>query len=62
MFEAIGFPVAKLKRVQFGPIALSGLPRGKYRVLLPNEIKELRDAALRTHNIQKKNNECRGEI
>lgn len=54
MFEAIGFPVAKLKRVQFGPIALSGLPRGKYRVLLPNEIKELRDAALRTHNIQKK--------
>lgn len=53
MFEAIGFPVIKLKRIQFGPIPLAGLPRGKYRELSAAEIKELNDAALRSHKIQK---------
>jgi 23S rRNA pseudouridine2605 synthase len=46
MFEAIGHPVQKLKRIKFGPILLAGLPRGKYRHLTAEEIKELRAAAL----------------
>jgi 23S rRNA pseudouridine2605 synthase len=47
MFEAISFPVIKLRRVQFGPITLAGVPRGKYRHLSPLEVKELRDSALK---------------
>jgi 23S rRNA pseudouridine2605 synthase len=53
MFEAIKHPVVKLKRVEFGPIRLNGVPRGKYRHLTQEEIKELREAALQTHKIQK---------
>jgi 23S rRNA pseudouridine2605 synthase len=53
MFDAIQFPVMKLKRVQFGPIFLTGVPRGKFRHLDPKEVKELIDAALKTHKIQK---------
>jgi 23S rRNA pseudouridine2605 synthase len=53
MFDAIQFPLIKLKRVQFGPIALTGVPRGKFRHLDPKEIKELTDEALKTHKIQK---------
>ncbi|SFK92578.1 23S rRNA pseudouridine2605 synthase [Paenibacillus sp. 1_12] len=53
MFDAIQFPLIKLKRVQFGPIALTGVPRGKYRHLEAKEIKELTEEALRTHKIQK---------
>lgn len=41
MFEAIGHPIMKLKRVQFGTITLQGIARGKYRMLSPAEIKEL---------------------
>ncbi|MCZ8512895.1 pseudouridine synthase [Paenibacillus filicis] len=57
MFEAIHHPVQKLKRVQFGPILLAGVARGKYRHLTPQEVKELKDHALaagkeRTHKIQ----------
>lgn len=46
MFEAIGHPVQKLKRIKFGPILLAGVPRGKYRHLTAEEIKELRAEAL----------------
>jgi 23S rRNA pseudouridine2605 synthase len=53
MFDAIQFPLIKLKRVQFGPIALTGVPRGKFRHLEAKEIKELTDEALKTHKIQK---------
>ncbi|MCU6795873.1 rRNA pseudouridine synthase [Paenibacillus sp. WQ 127069] len=53
MFDAIQFPLIKLKRVQFGPIALTGVPRGKFRHLEAKEIKELTEEALRTHKIQK---------
>jgi 23S rRNA pseudouridine2605 synthase len=60
MFEAIGFPVIKLRRIQFGPIALTGVPRGKYRHLAADEIKDLRNSAEeagkkepQTHKIQK---------
>ncbi|MCS7462424.1 rRNA pseudouridine synthase [Paenibacillus doosanensis] len=53
MFEAIQYPVIKLRRVQFGPIPLTGVPRGKFRHLKPQEVKELIDSALKTHKIQK---------
>ncbi|WP_281886824.1 pseudouridine synthase [Paenibacillus sp. YYML68] len=58
MFDAIHHPVIKLKRVQFGPILLTGVPRGKSRPLLPVEVEELRKAAQdvgagKSHNIHK---------
>jgi hypothetical protein len=46
MFEAIHFPVIRLKRIQFGPLHLIGLPRGKFRHLTPEEVKALSKAAL----------------
>ncbi len=51
MFEAINHPVQKLKRVQFGPITLAGLPRGKYRRLHPDEVNALKQAALQSHKV-----------
>lgn len=53
MFEAIRYPVVRLKRVRFGPLALGGLPRGKYRRLTAEEVNELRQSALQSHNVQK---------
>ncbi len=53
MFESVTFPVIRLKRIQFGPIFLTGVPRGKYRHLAPDEIKALKDAALQSHKVQK---------
>jgi 23S rRNA pseudouridine2605 synthase len=53
MFDAIQFPLIKLKRVKFGPVFLTGVPRGKFRYLEPKEIKELTEEALKTHKIQK---------
>ncbi|BFH13272.1 rRNA pseudouridine synthase [Paenibacillus melissococcoides] len=44
MFEAIGHPVVKLKRVQFGSIFLQGIPRGKFRHLTKSEVNELKMA------------------
>jgi len=42
MFLAIGHPVLKLKRVQFGPIQLGNLPIGKFRNLTSEEIMRLK--------------------
>ncbi len=58
MFDAIHHPVIKLKRIQFGPLQLSGVPRGKFRHLTPQEVNELRQEALKagagkSHKIQK---------
>ncbi|SEB65674.1 pseudouridine synthase [Paenibacillus sp. GP183] len=53
MFEAVSFPVTRLRRIKFGPLFLQGVPRGKYRHLTPAEVKELKEEALSTHNIQK---------
>jgi len=58
MFDAIRHPVIKLKRVQFGPIQLTGVPRGKSRPLTAQEVNELRKEALeagkgKSHKIQK---------
>ncbi|TCZ81252.1 rRNA pseudouridine synthase [Paenibacillus albiflavus] len=47
MFEAVSYPVQKLKRVKFGALLLNGLPRGKFRILTPKEVKEITDEAIR---------------
>jgi pseudouridine synthase len=41
MLEAVGSPVASLRRVQFGPIRLGNLPPGKWRRLNPAEVEAL---------------------
>ncbi|MCL1915727.1 MAG: pseudouridine synthase, partial [Desulfovibrionaceae bacterium] len=42
MFAAIGHPVHKLKRVQFGPLGDPGLKPGAWRYLTPPEVKALK--------------------
>ena len=41
MFEALGYRVASLKRIQFGPLTLRGLRRGQWRYLSKREIAQL---------------------
>lgn len=57
MFEAIRSPVLRLKRIRFGPVALDGLQRGKFRHLTKEELGELRrmleEQAQTTHNVHK---------
>lgn len=42
MFETVGHPVLRLKRVRFGPLTLGDLQPGKYRYLTDQETKALR--------------------
>lgn len=42
LFAAIGHPVLKLKRIEFGPIRLGNLPTGHFRFLTPEEQEQLR--------------------
>jgi pseudouridine synthase len=44
MFEAIGLSVARLRRVNVGPLALGRLPIGGWRHLIPAEIRRLRSS------------------
>jgi pseudouridine synthase len=48
IFSAIGHPVLKLKRVQFGPIRLGGLPFGQFRYLTPEEMEKLKKLLVRS--------------
>jgi len=41
VFAKVGFPVLKLKRIKIGQLNLSGLGRGKYRLLSKKEIETL---------------------
>jgi pseudouridine synthase len=41
LMEAIGHPVAKLKRIGLGELRLKGLAAGEYRALLPYEVRAL---------------------
>jgi 23S rRNA pseudouridine2605 synthase len=41
MLEAVGHPVRRLVRVQFGPLRLRGLRLGEWRELLPEEARAL---------------------
>jgi len=43
MFEAIGHPVQKLRRVRIGFLTDKDLPVGKYRALKPAEVKRILD-------------------
>lgn len=45
MFEAVGYPVLALTRMQIGPIVLKGLAPGTWRKLYPSEVQALLDAA-----------------
>jgi 23S rRNA pseudouridine2605 synthase len=42
MFAAVGHPVSKLKRIQFGPLDDPALKPGEWRFLKPNEIAALK--------------------
>ncbi|MBI4481859.1 MAG: rRNA pseudouridine synthase [Acidobacteria bacterium] len=42
MFEIIGHPVLKLKRVALGPLDLKGLVPGAHRLLRPSEVEALK--------------------
>ena len=42
MFSAIGHPILKLKRIEYGPIQLGDLPFGKFRYLTPGEIEKIK--------------------
>src|SRR5260221_7278975 len=44
MFEAVGHPVLRLRRVRVGPQALGALPPGESRLLTPAEVERLRHA------------------
>jgi len=41
MFQAIGYPVLRLKRTAYGSLRLGSLERGKYRFLTKNDIKKI---------------------
>ncbi|MFQ6791581.1 pseudouridine synthase [Thomasclavelia sp.] len=43
MFESVGHPVKRLHRLSVGGINLKGLTPGKYRILKPQEVKNLRN-------------------
>ncbi|MDI6891901.1 MAG: pseudouridine synthase [Actinomycetota bacterium] len=45
MFEKVGHPVVRLKRLSFGPVHLKDLPRGQHRILHPYEVSALYRAA-----------------
>ena len=42
MCEAVGYPVVRLHREKLGPIDLGDLPEGAYRLLLDEEVAQLR--------------------
>lgn len=45
MLKAVGYPVMKLSRPQYGPLTLDGLQPGEYRPLKPREVDALRKIA-----------------
>jgi 23S rRNA pseudouridine2605 synthase len=44
MCEAIGHPVARLKRIRLGFLELGDLPSGEYRQLTPGEVQRLKNS------------------
>lgn len=47
MFESVGHPVIRLKRVRYGIVTLDNLAKGEVRRLKPHEIKHLHQLTLR---------------
>jgi len=54
MFSAIGHPVLKLKRIEFGSIRLGNLPIGQFRYLTPDEILKLKSSESGVRREEKK--------
>ena len=52
MFSAIGHPVLKLKRIEYGPVQLGDLPFGQYRSLTPGEMGKLESLKLKAQRDQ----------
>lgn len=52
MFETMGHNGKRLHRVQVGGINLKGLKPGRYRILKPQEVKELKNMAIAKKNTQ----------
>ena len=52
MFSAIGHPVLKLKRIEYGPVRLGDLPFGQYRYLSPGEMGRLEGLKLKAQRGQ----------
>jgi len=48
LFEAVGHPVQRLRRIAFGPIELGRLPAGRVRALSADEVAALRSAGAGT--------------
>lgn len=53
MFDAVSFPVQRLRRVQLGDLTLHGVGRGRYRHLTTKEVNALLNMG-KTHNSHKK--------
>jgi 23S rRNA pseudouridine2605 synthase len=58
MLAAVGYPVRKLERTGMGPVRLKGLPRGGWRELTRDEIRDLRKSAAVSHREDKKPNQA----
>ena len=54
MFESLGYRTKRLHRLMVGQMTLKGLRPGEYRLLKPQEVKELRQLALRNKSENKK--------
>ena len=52
MFSAIGHPVLKLKRIEYGPVRLGDLPFEQYRYLTPGEMGKLEGLKLKAQRGQ----------
>jgi 23S rRNA pseudouridine2605 synthase len=44
MFDAVGHPVVRLRRVRFGPLTCTDLRHGQFRPLIPVEVQRLKRA------------------
>lgn len=50
MIEALGYKVTRLHRVQLGNIRVDGMAQGDYRLLKPQEVKDLRKLVMEGKN------------
>lgn len=60
MFESIGHPVSKLKRVAIGPIRDPRLPPGAHRRLTEAEVRALRESLRRADRVKGRGDSQRG--
>jgi hypothetical protein len=51
MLSAIGHPVLKLKRIEYGPIRLGDLPFGQFRHLTLEEVEKLKNMSCLEHRV-----------